>query len=439
MSLALAACQEERARPTGGGSVQPGEKIAGLYVAGGDQSIARIDLDHRLVREINVGKEPTRIARVGSRVYVTLRAERGVAVLEENGAALETIGRINTDAEPYGIAANESRVYVAASTGGSVSEYDAKTFELLRSWKIAGEPRWVALHPTNKALYVGSVYGGIFTHINLDSGIARQVALPAVQSFNFLDGTPIELSQRIFDVAIAPDGEDVYVGAMYIDNKTAIQDVDPNEPADPNECDQVNGGMRAGASDAAVAPPPGGTPVPPNGCNPGGGYDNQKFNPAIDKMPVDSETGEMDASRQAEAINILSFATIEDQNGFPISGETINGYPAAIAVSDDSSLVLAAIEGSEAVVAIKVDFDQSANGGGGFAMGAPEADVPAREPGGMGGVPFGSFSFRQTVSVKTGAGPRGIAIVDGRAYVHSFFDRKVEEISLDEGDRKSVV
>jgi hypothetical protein len=99
MSLAFAACAEDR-RPTGGGSVQPGEKIQGLYVAAGDQSIARVDLDHRLVREIQVGKEPTRIAKIGGRVYVTLRAERGVAVLEEDGGGLKQIHKIATEAEP---------------------------------------------------------------------------------------------------------------------------------------------------------------------------------------------------------------------------------------------------------------------------------------------------------------------------------------------------
>ena len=52
-------------------------------------------LDTGVMKQIQLGKEPTRIARIGNRVYVSLRNERAVIVLEEmihRARRLETAG-----------------------------------------------------------------------------------------------------------------------------------------------------------------------------------------------------------------------------------------------------------------------------------------------------------------------------------------------------------
>src|SRR5688572_18259676 len=170
-ALLFTACADERSRPSGGGSIQPGEKISGLYVANADDSITRIDLDTGVMRQIQLGKEPTRIARFDGRVYVSLRNERAVMVLEEDGADLREIARIETGAEPYGLVATANRLYVAASIQGQVEEYDSGSFEMLRTWRLSGEPRWLALHPSNKSLFAASTYGGTLTRIDLDNGV----------------------------------------------------------------------------------------------------------------------------------------------------------------------------------------------------------------------------------------------------------------------------
>lgn len=415
----FSACADDVSRPSGGGSIQPGEKISGLYVANQDTSITRIDLDTGVMKQIELGKEPTRIARFGGRVFVSLRNERAVIVLEENGTQLSQVGRIETGAEPFGLAATEGRLYVAASVGGTVDEYDSNTFEQLRSWRIAGEPRWLAMHPSNKSLYAASVYGGVFTRINLESGTAERIAVPRIDSFNFRDGSPITLAPRITgDIAVSSDGENVYLPMLYVDAMTTIPDVSDDEEADPCQ--------GRGAEDSAPAPgngfgmPPGG----PNDCG-GGGYDNQKFNPVATRVPVEPGSGEVVVGAAPEAIQLVSGVSTFDQFGVVSGFEQLNSYPSAIALSNDNKLVFATLEGSAALVA----FPATLEGANAAVPTRGDAAAPT-EPGVGGGGGF--FGFRLIVPVRTGAAPRGIAVVGDKLFVHAFFDRQVQEISIDE-------
>lgn len=412
------ACADDVSRPSGGGSIQPGEKISGLYVANQDTSITRIDLDTGVMKQIELGKEPTRIARFGGRVYVSLRNERAVIVLEENGSQLEEVGRIETGAEPFGLAATEGRLYVAASVGGTVDEYDSKTFEQLRSWRIAGEPRWLAMHPSNKSLYAASVYGGVFTRIDLESGSAQRIAVPRIESFNFRDGSPINLAPRITgDMAVSSDGQNVYLPMLYVDNMTTIPDVTDGE----GEADPCQG---RGAEDSANPGTGFGMPPGPNDCG-GGGYDNQKFNPVATRVPVEPSSGEVVVDAAPEAIQLVTGVSTFDQFGVVNGFEQLNSYPSAIALSEDNKLVFATLEGSAALVA----FPATLEGGNAAVPVMGDSRAPT-EPGVGGGGGF--FGFRLLVPVRTGAAPRGIAVVGDKVYVHAFFDRKVQEISIDE-------
>jgi mono/diheme cytochrome c family protein len=167
-----------------------------------------------------------------------------------------------------------------------------------------------------------------------------------------------------------------------------------------------------------MVPPPGrGGPGDPGNC--GGGYANQKFNPVATKVPVTETTGEVDTNQFPEAVQLVSGVLTE--NGI---FEAISSYPSAIAVSSDSKTVFATLEGSAALLAFSADLP------GGF-MGAPEAGV-SRSPNGDVAFPPGGFSFRALVPVKTGAAPRGVAVIGDKVFVHSFFDRQVEEVELEE-------
>jgi hypothetical protein len=431
----------------GGGSVQPGTKVSGLYIANSDdQTIARLDLDTHVVRPFQVGKEPSRIARAGTNVYVTLRNERTIVIFDDKSGDLEEVARIKTAAEPFGVAANDTRIYVAASVGGVVQEFDAQSHEALRSWEIAGEPKWLTLHPSNRSLYVGSTYGGRVTRIDLDTGRAEAMPVPEISSFSPTAGQPIVLTARVTgDLRASPDGKTLYAPMLYVDNTTEIPDVNGDSSTPPMQCggiptptnsggtgvDDKSGGMTGGSQPPPDQPPP---PDRMGGC--GGGYDQQKFNPVVTAMQVDPTSGVPTMSVPAEAISVNGFAIDEQKQ----TVSSVSGYPSSLEITSDSKVVLATIEGANAVIAINMDSQGGQTfAGGGVRDAPPSMGVP---PGGT----FG-FSFRQSTTILVGAGARGIAMVgDHRAFVHAFFDHQIEELNLDKiretmtnGDKAAAV
>ncbi|HNH45947.1 MAG TPA: hypothetical protein PKY30_02860, partial [Myxococcota bacterium] len=132
------------------------------------------------VLSVEVGAEPSRIARAGNRLFVTLRGERSVAVLEDQGDSLKLLQKVEVGTEPYGIVAREDgkRLYVALATQGVVQELDGENFSVLRSWEIDGEPSWLALQPGGHALYIASAFGGTLSWVDLDNGNLDVVDLP---------------------------------------------------------------------------------------------------------------------------------------------------------------------------------------------------------------------------------------------------------------------
>jgi hypothetical protein len=419
-------------------------KSQALYAANTDDgSIVRYDLDTGTVSPISVGltagAEPTRIAQVGSRVYVTLRAERAVAVLEETGSGLKVVNRIPTGAEPYGIVATESSIYVASSVQNEVTEYESTSFQVSRTWSIAGEPRWLTLHSSGKALYVGSAYGGKLSVIDLLSGTVHDVTLPDIGGNNFTDGTQILFTKRITGDGIsAPDGSALYVPMLYVDNKSTIPDVtgDTTTPP-PCEGPVAANGAGGGTSSGPNMTGTGGM-TPPNpgglgGC--GGGYNSQKFNPTVTMVPVDSQGQPTnDPQKPAQAILLSGQgpavfapdARASNGAGGFVSQGPANGYAVALSISRDGSMVFAALEGAQTIRAMYVSVDPngstSVSGGG-----APGKDAPPNS-----GVNTTFFSSRPTVDIATsGQGPRGIAIIDEqRGYVHAFFDHSIEQFDV---------
>src|SRR5688572_21870829 len=110
---------------TGSQAMVASSDFEALYVANVDHgTVSRVDPGASRYDTIEVGLEPTRIARAGNRVFVTLRGERAVAVLEEDGSSLRFETKIQVGAEPFGIVGNEKgdRIYVASSLSMRVDE-----------------------------------------------------------------------------------------------------------------------------------------------------------------------------------------------------------------------------------------------------------------------------------------------------------------------------
>lgn len=393
--LLVAACGapklEDARHPTGSQTLATSSDYSALYVANTfEDSVTRVPLGGAPA-ELTLPGEPTRIARAGDRVFVTLRAERTLAVLVDDGRSLDVERTVTTGAEPVGVVTNEAgtRVYIAASLDGKVIELDADTLEELRSWEIADEPRWLALHPADK-LYVASAYNGTFSWIDLDDGEVHQTQLPPVMQFSDDLGEDVELTRRITgDPAISADGEYVAIPAMYLDTTTPVIEPDattgePQAVETPEEAPPESGGYAGGST--------------------------ERFNPTVAMIQVEA-SGEPHVD-DAELIRIVSSNA---------TGE-LEGYPASVTISPDGRTTYATIEGAGGIAAFPTrraddEFVSS--------VFSPIFDEVDQSFGGRG------FSGRTVIATTTDQGPRGVAFVQDReAYVYNFLDRTVQQVDV---------
>jgi DNA-binding beta-propeller fold protein YncE len=400
-----AACSSN---PGGGiGTLQAASGSHALYAALTDHGqLARIDLDQGSTSRIDVGREPMRIAQLDDRVYVTLRAERSVAVLHDTGSTLVLDSRFSVGAEPYGIAATGGKLYVANSESGTVVELDPAG-RFLRSWTIPGEPRWLAVHPSGQSLYVGSAFGGLLTRIDLGSGQFESLPLPVLNTLITKDSNSMvsPLSQRITgDPAVSSDGNHLYVPVLYVDNISLVDDsaaivsnmgLDGSGTPTMGGCSGLGGCGGGSGSGGYVSAVP--------------GMPNAKFQPMVIDMLVSPNSG---ALVSVDATGRLAL----DVRGLVTNG-VIAGYVSAVVPTQD--WIFAAVEGASGVVAISTQR----------ASGAMVAE-PVFAGGGV-GAPGEQVEIRATAGIATGDGPRGIATTsDGRVFVHAAFDHQLDEIDV---------
>ena len=185
---------------------------------------------------IEIGATPERVAPLGNHFIISLRGERAIVKVAVMHNQLTVIDRIDTGAEPIGLVVSEdaSKVYVAVSQSGLVEERSGDTLELIRSFKIDHEPRWLALHPSGRTLYVATAMGGHLIVVDLVSGSTQDQALPRIsvplvtEDFRLADR-----SRRITgDLTVRPDGRQLLVPVLYIDNINPIDgEPDEEEPA----------------------------------------------------------------------------------------------------------------------------------------------------------------------------------------------------------------
>ncbi len=193
--------------------------------------MARVDWDDRLAVPIPVlgelvffdpatleteawylGHEPTRVALLNGLLYVTLRAGNQLKVLDASGSSRV----IPTGAEPYGIVAMPERdsVMVAVSREGRVVERTSDGDEV-RNFRIDGEPRWLARHPSLDSLYVATAYGQEILWIDGDE---LPVGFPFPDLVSERDGEIHALQGRVTgDPVVSPDGTQLLAPALFVD------------------------------------------------------------------------------------------------------------------------------------------------------------------------------------------------------------------------------
>lgn len=292
---------------TGSSRVATSSDYNALYVANTDHgTVSTVTTEALDVTALDVGGEPTRIARAKDRVFVTLRLERAVAVLEETEDGLVFVDRIHVGAEPYGIVAPEGgdHVYVAVQLENKVLEIETDTLEISNEWAVPAQPRWLTMHPNGDDLYVASMFNGTFTHIDVGQDGAEQIQLPRVNR-----GVGVNDVRVTGDPAISSDGYYIAVPTMNLDPNTPIDDT--------------------GA-------------IPPTGYYGG----RQDFTVAL--LPV--EGGEVDV----KGIRLVGL-------GDPLG--TTNGYGSSVAFDPDGFKVYVTLEGADAVAVIDIEGEKGADGG----------------------------------------------------------------------------
>ncbi len=374
--------------------------------------------------EVDVGVEPSRVAVADGRVFVSLRGERAVVMLKENGLRQGVQERVNVGAEPVGLVVREDgrRVYVALSQENRVAELHGETLEILRTFSVPAEPRYLALHPSGGGLFVGSGRGEARLHrIDLQDGTRTEIELPHTwrpMFDEFGENHTIDLVPRITgDLWVSPDGSRLLVPTMYADTETPIADfeVEPGEEIRPPEEPGVEG---YGGEGSTV----------------------DKFNPAVVEVEVDAEgapSGETRALFVSQTAFGAGFPTDFDTDPNTDFGEeffgTIGSYVSSVSASPDGETWLITMEASKA--SILVDPDSEVFGGGVM------VDAALPEPGPDGDAVFAPFVMPQEagfaapalVPFFTGEGTDGAVFYGDEAWAHARFDDRVAPIDLELG------
>lgn len=342
----LVACEKTEPVDVPAGVMIPSSVSQRLLVADEDNgTISVINARTSQVTEVEVGSEPTRMTRIGKRVYVTLRGERSVMVLVETEEGLVVEQVVEVGAEPYGIIASPdgSKIYVVLSQEGVVLEMDAETMEVLRVFEVPGEPRWITIHPSGNYIYIATATGEILYQVNLENGKLEKVPLPEASrpqvTFDTGGSSPDEpavLTPRVTgDLDISTDGDTLAVPGLYVDTTTPAGGVEP-EP-------QTNTGYGASVFAQGVG----------------------RFNPVVVAFNVDA-SGKI-STRNPEVTMVDGFLSSDDGEGssnividsgffetdFGSSrGSRVRGYLSGVVFDPQGHFVYAGIEGSSAIAVV---------------------------------------------------------------------------------------
>lgn len=395
VAVALLAGCAPAEQPAGRGSSTLAQVGGDVYAVNVDEgTVSRIAEDGTVTTSAVLGREPTRITAAGHRLWVTLRADGEVAILDRDTLSLEK--KVPVGAEPYGAVATAdgSRVYVAVSLEDEVVELDGPTGRELRTFPVAHEPRWLALNPSETTLFVAAHRsGGEITAIDLETGRSRTYEAPPTGQGHghgsdgviVSDGPgviPHDLTPRnTGDLVVSDDGSTLAVPTLYVDNTTPVTTVD-----DPSS---GGGGGYGGDTGADVG----------------------RINPALVTWSIDGSGDLSDGRPVFLGVNAR-------RNG----GEFVRSYPNA-AVSDPTGRWFAvSMEGSDAVLV--VDTEPFPGQSEDQPRRRNRGSVSARAPSLLG------FWDRPVTMIATdGAAPRGLALVGDDLVLHTFLDRRIETVS----------
>lgn len=330
-------------------------------------------LANEAVQVVDVGVEPTRIARHGTRVFVTLRGEGALAVLEEVSRDLILQQTIEVGSEPVGVVVNEQgQVFVALSRENEVIGMDAETLEIFGRWPVPNEPRWLAVSPS-QTVFVGSLKQGGVYQIDLETDVVTPLEVPTTTALNAVG--EVELTTRVTgDPAVSPDGRFLVVPVLQVDNTTTATQA----AAAGN--DQYYASVTAGPA---------------------------RFNPGAAVFGLDT-TGHV----------VRSLPTLHAVSAVDAVGESaprvVRSFPSSVTISPDGKDFLLPMEGSRTIVALT---EGSVSNNSFLSTGAFIDHAEFERQG---------FASPPRAAVWTKEGPRSVVYVTpDTAVVHNWLDRSV--------------
>lgn len=411
--------------PTGSQTIVSAENGDVVYAVNADEgSLSRLDVRTGELTQIAVGKNPSRVARSGDRLFVTLQGEAAIAVVTDDGGQMSVTDTARTGSEPVGVVTSRDGkfVYVAVTLEDVVQELDAVTLEVLRSFPVMDQPTWLALHPSGERLYVGSAVNGEVTIIDLGNGNAEQADVPVIIRDNGEE--EVDLDVRITgDITVSADGETLAAPGLYVDATTPID-------APTNTDEPVVSGY--GSSGLGVS----------------------RMNPALITWELDADGDIEPHSAKAIFLGVQPFegggstrTFAVDTGGAGTEGGGNNGpgvfrsMPTSAAARPDSDGWVVTMEGSDAVLLVsRTPFKGQGDSAGRFGdEGGSEPDFSATSTCSEGGdctrsLPFvsavqGGFWERPIVVVDSDVGPRGITFTgSNEVFVHSALGRTIAEV-----------
>jgi len=405
---ALAACGsqglEDPRFATGSTTMVVAKEGPVLYSLNVDEgTVARLDAGSADLSEVEVGTEPTRIARVGDELWVTLRAERAVAIVADVDGELEVQSMLSVGAEPFGIVATENgkRVYVALSQADEVLEFDGRSKQRLRRFDVMDDPRWLALHPSDKVVFVSSPYNGEVAWIDLKEGNVFPVDLP--ETTRNTERGEVELTPRVTgDGAFSIDGGELAVPTLYVDNDSGVEPLE--EPDQPQ-----TGGY--GSSGLGVS----------------------RLNPSLVIIETDPSTGIPETDPDDHEALFLAASLAKNDGRVQ---EVVRSYPSSVAATPNGAEWMVTFEGSATVAAVARRGTSRSSSQGHAAPAVTDATAP-------GGVPESREPFTSAHDagfvehpirlVASQVGPRSVAFLgEETAYLHSWLDRSVAKLPYSE-------
>lgn len=377
---------------TGSQVVAASKDYSAVYAANPSLgTVSRLDVGDGSLTELELGGEPSRLARVGDKVAVTLRAERSLAILADNNGSLALESTVTLGAEPFGVVATEAgdRLYVALSQQNEVVEVDAASLAVLRTFSVPDEPKFLALTPGGESLFVSSAMRGRLSWIDLDRGVVEPLELPVVETNEPNSLNVVELTPRLTgDPSVSPDGKILVVPTLWVDNTSALDETLESDEPVTNSYGSTSGAERLG-----------------------------RFNGSLVMVPLSQ--GEPDMA-DAEVQMLIGDANLGN------ALVTVRSYPTSATWSPDGESVFVTLESSRAVAVVsRTDppelFDEDVTAvemidSGGSVVG-PESFIDGR------------FAERAMVHGGTRGMPQGVVFVgDNAAWVHSDLTHTLEPL-----------